>query len=136
MVDFDWLKRIIGLEQERMKKLSEIGERAGFFFVETPEYDKELLRWKDMSDEKLQEVLQTLVDGVSDISDEDFSDTKKLEAVFMSLAEKEQNRGVLLWPLRAALSGQDASPGPLEILAALGEKESRRRIKIAIEKLA
>ena len=135
MVDFEWLKRIVGLEQERMKKLSEIEERAGFFFVEVPEYDKELLRWKDMSNEKLQEVLQKLIDSVSGIPDEDFADAKKLEATLMPLAEKEQNRGVLLWPLRVALSGQKASPGPFDIMNILGKKKCLARLREALGKI-
>src|SRR3989344_1531051 len=117
-----------------MKKLSEIEERAGFFFVEVPEYDKELLRWKDMSNEKLQEVLQKLIDSVSGIPDEDFADAKKLEATLMPLAEKEQNRGVLLWPLRVALSGQKASPGPFDIMNILGKKKCLARLREALGK--
>ena len=41
---------VLVLEQPRLHKLSEIGERTDYFF-RPPEYDKELLRWKDMSDE-------------------------------------------------------------------------------------
>ncbi|MBI3630850.1 MAG: glutamate--tRNA ligase, partial [Candidatus Sungbacteria bacterium] len=89
------VRDIVTLEQPRLKRLSEIGERAGFFF-KAPEYDKELLRWKKMSDAQ----------------------------------------GALLWPLRAALSGKKASPGPFEIMKILGTDESIRRIQYAKEKLA
>ena len=43
------------------------------------------------------------------------------------------DRGRLLWPLRAALSGKKASPGPFEIMEILGIKESLKRLKSAKE---
>jgi glutamyl/glutaminyl-tRNA synthetase len=48
----------------------------------------------------------------------------------------KSNRGKYLWPLRVALSGLQASPGPFEIMDVLGRKESTKRIKIALKKLA
>ena len=45
-------------------------------------------------------------------------------------------RGEVLWPLRVALSGSQASPGPLELLETMGKEEALRRIAIAIEKLS
>ena len=44
-------------------------------------------------------------------------------------------RGELLWPLRVALSGKEASPGPFEIMEVLGKEESIKRIKHALEVL-
>jgi glutamyl-tRNA synthetase len=52
----------------------------------------------------------------------------------MALTEG-RNRGEVLWPLRVALSGQVASPGPFEIMETLGREESLKRIEIAIKKL-
>ena len=78
--------------------------------------------WKKSSKE---EIISNLKEIEKNIGDE-----KKI----MALAE-ERGKGEILWPLRAALSGQDASPGPLEIMDALGKDESLRRIAIAIQKL-
>ena len=52
----------------------------------------------------------------------------------MALAES-RGRGETLWPLRVAFSGQAASPGPFEIMKALGREESLKRIETATSKL-
>jgi len=41
----------------------------------------------------------------------------------------------VLWPLRVSVSGQAASPDPLDIMDVLGKEESMRRIETAIQKL-
>ncbi len=128
-IDFKKLKKIIALEQERMKKLSEVGESAEFFFKE-PKYKASLLKWKDMTKKEIQESLDKLEKMLSKISVENFT-AKKLEAALMPEAEKFENRGYLLWPLRVTLSGRKASPGPFEIAEILGRAKSLRRIKKA-----
>ncbi len=44
-------------------------------------------------------------------------------------------RGEVLWPLRVALCGRAASPGPFEIMEVLGREETLARIDTALEKL-
>ena len=60
-----------------------------------------------------------------------------LENVLLKEAERAKNKdkGRLLWPLRVALTGLEASPGPFEILEILGKIESIGRIEKAIKKL-
>ena len=60
-----------------------------------------------------------------------------LEKILVKESEraKNQDRGRLLWPLRAALTGKKASPSPFEILEILGKKESVKRLEAAIKKL-
>ena len=43
--------------------------------------------------------------------------------------------GETLWPLRVALSGLKASPGPHEIMDVLGKEKSIKRIEYALSKL-
>ena len=61
----------------------------------------------------------------------------RIEKIFLKEIEKTENKdkGRLLWPLRVALTGLKASPGPFEILEILGKKISMERIEIAIKKL-
>ncbi|MBC8062482.1 MAG: glutamate--tRNA ligase [Clostridiaceae bacterium] len=50
--------------------------------------------------------------------------------------ELEVKNGIVLWPLRTALSGKQVTPGgAFEIAMILGKEESLRRIEIGIEKL-
>jgi len=128
--DFEYVKKIVSLEQERIKKLSEIGELTKFFFTDELEYDPELLIWKKMS---LKDVKNNLELLEKTLEKTDKFDQKSLEAILMPLADK-QGRGELLWPLRVALSGQKASPGPFEIMDVLGKEKTLKRIKEAIKK--
>ena len=51
----------------------------------------------------------------------------------MELANKEGNRGNILWPLRVALTGKKNSAPPLDIINVLGKERTLKRIKEAIE---
>jgi len=125
----DYLEKIIALEQPRLKKLSEIGERTDYFFKD-PEYDKELLRWKKMADEELCLSLDKSIQIVSDTN---------LEFTRLALEKRfleeigTGDKGSVLWPLRAALSGKKASPGPFELMDVLGQEETLKRLKRARE---
>jgi len=132
-ISFDYIKRAVALERERSKTLSGIGESVRFFFEE-PEYDKSLLLWKDTSEEEIKNSLEKLQEIISDISEKKFT-KENLQEIIMPEAEKLKNRGIMLWPLRAALSGQKASPGPFEIAEALGKNKTLDRISVAIKKL-
>ena len=134
-INFKWLLQIIKLEQERMKKLSEIGELGRFFFVDVPEYEAELLRWKDMTDQEVKDTLDKIYNILSGIKEADFNE-KMLEQTLMPKAEETGDRGRLLWPLRAAITGLKASPGPFGLLAVLGKKRALKRLKMAIKKIS
>jgi len=75
--------------------------------------------------------------AISQISNADFNQ-KNLEKILLKEAERAKNKdkGRLLWPLRVALTGLEASPGPFEILEILGKDESIKRIEAAIKNLA
>ncbi|HEY4509505.1 glutamate--tRNA ligase [Candidatus Kaiserbacteria bacterium RIFCSPHIGHO2_01_FULL_49_13] len=122
---------IVALYQERLKKLSEIAELADFFFKEKLEYDKELLRWKDATGEQTKEMLKMLEGLIVGIGVGEWTKTN-LEKIIMPEAEKQPNRGYMLWPLRVALCGKKASPGPFEIAEVLGKEQTLQRINQAI----
>ncbi|MBI4119261.1 MAG: glutamate--tRNA ligase [Parcubacteria group bacterium] len=118
------LAAILEIEKERMKKLSDFSKLAGFL-IELPEYKADLLIWKNTPREKILANLQTL---------ETMLKEKAAENAIMQFAEKE-GRGQVLWPLRVALSGSMASPGPFEIMKVIGREESVKRIQTAVKKL-
>ena len=123
---------MVGLEQERMRKLSEIGESVAFFFKDKLEYPKELLRWKNMTDEELKEVFEKLEKILGDIPETGWT-KEKLQEILMPEAEKLGDKGKMLWPMRVAMTGKKASPGPFEVAEALGRKKVLDRIKTAKE---
>ena len=123
--DREFLIKIVEIEKERIKRLTDFSRLVGFFF-ELPDYTAKLLIWDKTSKENTLENLQSVFLLVKNFAE--------AENEIMALAEN-RGRGKVLWPLRAALSGQVASPGPFEIMKVLGEKETLKRIEIAIRKL-
>jgi len=132
------LEKIVALEQPRLKKLSEIGDSTEFFFKDKLEYDSALLRWKDMSDEEVKEILVKLEKLLNEIPEKDYAKAK-LEKIVMPKAEEwgsvdgKIDRGRVLWPLRVALTALKASPGPFEVAEILGKKKCLARVREAKE---
>jgi glutamyl-tRNA synthetase len=129
--NFDYAKKIVALEKERIKKLSEIGKLTKFFFVDRLEYKKELLAWKTMSLKQVKNNLKVLEKTLSQVKE---FDQESLKSSLMPLTE-QHGAGELLWPLRVALTGEKASPGPFEIMEVLGKERTLKRIKEAIDKI-
>lgn len=126
------LRKILELERPRLKKLSELQERTLFFFQQ-PEYDASLLHWKSMSNEDVASSLERSKQIFETLSDADFVADSLSKHFLDEIGVGD--KGELLWPLRVALSGMKASPGPFEIMAILGKRASSERIQAALSKL-
>jgi glutamyl/glutaminyl-tRNA synthetase len=146
IISFSILQKYILLYQERLKKLSEISGLCEFFFKDKLEYQKELLWWPRFRGEKIGEdikkendkntknVFEDLEKLLSEIKDEDWT-KENLENILMKKAEETGDRGKILWPLRASLTGTETSAGPIDIAAILGKEKTLTRIKNALNKL-
>lgn len=132
--DFDLLK-ISELLHTRTEVFSDISEQVDFL-ESLPEYEIDLYIHKKMktnyensldSLEKSLEVLKEL---------EDYS-LEGIKNAISSLVEKMGvKNGIVLWPLRTAVSGKKFTPGgAFEIVELIGKEESIRRVEIGIEKL-
>lgn len=128
--DMSYIQQAVALEQTRMKYLGEIGELTRFFFVDELDYPKELLRWKDMNDQKVKENLNLLKEAIEKAKK---FDQVSLENLITPLTKKH-GTGDLLWPLRVALTGRKGSPGPFEIMAVLGKEKTLARIEEGMRK--
>jgi len=129
----DFLERLVAVERTRASTLAEFVEKGGFFF-ELPAYDAKLLVWKESTVKEAEEILSTAHVELEKLGSEGFIHRETLmESVTYIIGDRK--RGVVLWPLRVALSGLSASPDPLDIMVVLGKEESMRRIGIAIAKL-
>jgi glutamyl-tRNA synthetase len=135
------LEKIIEVSKTRMKKLSDIVLLSDFFFNDKLNYDKNLLQWKGGGDEATKESLLYSEKILSETKDWEL---KNLEEELFEASEKfnleknypDKNKGYLLWPLRAALSGKDSSPSPFEIADILGKEKTLKRIEEAIKLLS
>jgi len=123
--DREFLIKIIRIERERTKKLTDFPKLVSFFF-ELPDYPANLLIWGKTPKEEILGNLKSILSLLDDF--------ENVNNKIMVLAES-RGRGEIFWPLRAALSGQIASPGPFEIMDVLGREESLKRIEIAVKKL-
>lgn len=126
------LARLAKIEKSRLKNLKEFGQENKFIF-ELPNYSTKLLFWKETPADKTRVTLETVLALTKSWPDENFTDSEfqnKLNDIAL-----KNGRGETFWPLRAALSGQKNSPGPVEIMEILGKTESVSRIKKALGKL-
>jgi len=135
-INLEFLQKIISIYQERLKKFSEISELTDFFFKDKLEYDKNLLKWAEMTNKEIKHSLDRSEKILSKIKLEEWN-KENLESLIMPEAEKFSkeirkptgDRGYLLWPLRVALTGKEASAGPFEIAEILGKEKTLKRIR-------
>lgn len=117
--------KIAPLLRERLEYLNQVKE-FHYFFKE-PEYDKELLRWKSASDEEIETSLENVKKIVEEIGVEDKHRLiEKLDQLYL------QNRGLAYWPFRVSLTGEKASPDPVDIAYILGKEKTLERVNNAL----
>lgn len=127
------MSKIIALERERLKKLSDIAEATEFFFTK-PRCAPPLLIWKKSDRETALARLKRLKNWFDDWPTG--WTAKNLEKATLEMIRRENlDNGATLWPMRAALSGREASPGPFDIAAILGKRETIERLKQAADGL-
>ncbi len=128
----EFIEKILELERERLKKLSEIGDRVKYFFEE-PTYDPALLIWKKSDRQTIQKNLEKLREFLQ-------TNDASEKAIKVFIENEKLKTGEVLWPLRVALTGLEASPGPFEIMDAIcilpkGKEIILQRINKATELL-
>ena len=126
----DYIKKIITVEQGRLETFKDVGEENQFFFVDKVTVDKDLLRWKENTDEETVEVLQKALSILQGIQENDWT-RENLEKILMDSAGEK--RGDFLWPLRAALTGVKRSPSPFDCAWVLGKTQTLERITDALK---
>ena len=132
--DLDFVK-IAKMVRTRIEVFTDIKDHIDFFET-LSDYDIEMFNNKKSKCNKeialsiLQEVLPIL-EGVDDYSNDN------LYAVLTDYAaKKEYKTGLVMWPIRTAVSGKQMTPGgATELMELLGKEESVSRIKKGIEKL-
>ncbi len=133
-VDKVWLAKALSLEKDRIITLAQLPEALNFIFT-LPEYDGQILVWKKSSFEEVKNILPRLVEYMNTISVQDWNKEKLQTMMGEWVGENSFANGIVLWPLRVALSGQQNSPGPFEIAEVLGKDESLKRLNTALSKL-
>lgn len=121
---------------DRCEKFSDIPEQIDFI-DELPDYDIELFTHKKMKTNP-ENSLTSLKAILPILEGIDTWDAETIHDKMISLAtQMEVKNGIVLWPMRVALSGKAFTPGGgIEIATLLGKEESIARIKKGIEKLS
>jgi len=126
--DDEFLKKVLSIEKSRLAKLSDVGRENIFFFLSI-EVEKEMLRFKEMSDESVVENLTKAQNALEKIALEDWTQ----ETLGKTLLETcdENAKGEFFWPLRVALTGEKKSPPPHEVAWVIGKEKTLERIQRA-----
>lgn len=111
------------LMTERLEKLS---DATNFNYLWTnPECNKELLKWKKSD---LETSLKTLSEVKEIIENFDFKSKDELRKVLDDFSIKVGDRGLVYWPLRVAITGQEKSPDPVDIMFIVGKEKTLERV--------
>ncbi|AKA69584.1 glutamate--tRNA ligase [Clostridium scatologenes] len=132
--DLDFTK-ISPLLHTRVEVLNEIPDMVDFFEA-LPEHSAELYVHKKMKTnyENSLDVLEKILPRFEALTPWTF---ENIEKICMDLvAELGVKNGIVLWPVRTAVSGKKSTPGgAYEIAEIIGKEETLRRIQVGIEKL-
>jgi glutamyl/glutaminyl-tRNA synthetase len=115
-----------------MKRAVEVGEYD--FYVETPTVDaKMVLPKKGATAEETRARLEAVAELFSGVDEKNWH-VESIKNAAWDYAEQE-GKGLVLWPLRVALSGKERSPDPFTIAEAVRKEETLRRVAAACEVL-
>ncbi len=130
------MNAICALLHARVEKFTDIADQLTFI-DELPEYDNELYTHKKMktNPENSLESLKAILPVLEGI--EDWTLDNIHNALFELIEKLEVKNGIILWPLRVAISGLPFTPGGgVDLAAILGKDETIARVKKGIEKLS
>lgn len=121
--------RVVGLMKGRVNFVKELWPLCSFFFIAPTTYDEKTVkkRWKDFSARQMGE-LAALLEALSD-----FSMAAQEEAVNAWLAENDYKMGDVMNAWRLTLVGEGKGPHMYEISSFLGQAETLKRMRRAIE---
>ena len=126
-VDGDYLNKVIGLVKEKVNFAPEILDIADYFIVEPTGYDDKVVhkKWKD----EVPDLIVGLGDAFEAMSD---FKAEAIEEAFKAYASsKEVSPGMIMQPLRLAVSGKAGGPPIFDMLELLGQEKVVSRLRNA-----
>ncbi|MDD7330532.1 MAG: glutamate--tRNA ligase [Absicoccus porci] len=135
-LDLPYIAELIQSRIDRFDQ-EEITEKIDFFEELPEDYDLEMYKHKRQKSTKEKSLvsLKAAYDLLKDFDQWDNVDAIGEEMMKLP-TQLEVKNGVVLWPIRTALSGKRATPGgAFEIAYVLGKEESLRRIQVGIDRL-
>jgi glutamyl-tRNA synthetase len=129
----EYVRKVLPLVQERVKKLSQVVELTKFFFELQLGLDLQTLIVTGMDKQSTRKALEVVRKRLEKL--EPF-DANSLEALLRPLAkELELKTGQLFGTLRVTATGETAAPPLFDTMAVLGRERCLRRITAALKML-
>ncbi len=128
---FERIVTVVGMMKDRVDFVKELWPLCSFFFLPPAEYDEKTVRkrWKENSAEVMTELAQLLE------SLDDFSIENQEREVMAWVEKKEYKLGDVMNAFRLALVGIGKGPGMFDISSFLGQEETVRRLRRAVDVL-
>jgi len=130
----DMQHKLVPTIRERIMVLADIKDMATngefSYLIDEPTITKEKLLWKDTPAETIAAHLTTSQQLLTAVPENTWT-TDVIKATLWPHAEKE-GKGLVLWPIRYALTGKDQSPDPFTVAALLGKTATLQRISTAL----
>lgn len=133
----EYNKNILNELKSRIKKFDELKGLTTFFYTDAKLAELDVFINPKMKLESIDDVIASLelVEDVLTKNDE-LTSVNEIKDVFVhAIKDAGMKNGQVLWPARVALSGEEFSPGTLELIYLLGKEKSLERINNVLENL-
>ncbi len=136
--DDAFITRCLLLVRDRLTKPQDAPEAVGPLLAPKVSYADVSLTWKEQLSTDAVKRLEAVRAHIADLNENPFATGMKdgithFESSLRELvAANGWGNGDTFWPLRVALSGQEKSPSPFELLWVLGKERSLARLDAAI----
>lgn len=135
--DDEYSKKILNELKTKIKKFNEFKESTNFFYSDEIKFASDLLvneKMKIADLETAKKSLEVAKEVIENLNwDENINDLK--EIFVAKIKEAEMKNGQVLWPTRVALTGEQFTPGALEMIYILGKDKALQRLNTYINQL-
>lgn len=128
----EYLQKITSVVKTRMVTLADFDVYSHFFFTwEAPE--KDVIKFAKSDLQNTLTGMDKVIGALEFLDADKWESIDELNTVLLQVvSENGLKNGDVFWPVRASLSGEMASPSPVELLWVLGPQESIKRLKICL----
>ena len=132
----DEARKYLPLVVERAERLSDLQPAISFLLEDRISFDSAILIPKNGTQEHAKEVLKAAIDWLQGLTAGEWANPGELRTKTISwIKEHGWTNQEVLWPVRVALSGSQASPDVFDIACALGKERAVQRLTKAQEAL-
>ena len=129
----DYIRQIVPLVQERIRRYDEFIPKTAFFFEGGLEYDAGLLLGKGKTPKEMRDMFTQLADELDCLK---IWSTEILESALRDFGERiEWKARLFFMPVRVAITGSKVSPPLFESMEVLGKPLCQQRLRDAVQKL-